>query len=263
MSSFVQKQRQWLLPAILILFILLVVTFPFVTQLTYSGRSESPEHVLTYTTGELAWDNATEVNADGAAELTLFSAEYDNVLSLNGDSVVAPGTSSSDIIRLKNDAGGPVTYTATVYSIRSSDSLPIDVSLSGKNFTDTETAVLPEGVSADTVIRSVTGTVASGTIQDFDINWQWIFTEGAVQDTADSELGNNAAAGNPEDITVGIYIVVEDDNKIVEPEIPETGDSSTMGIYIALIAISGFVMILLLFGKRREEDEEEGSTCKS
>ncbi len=262
MNSFVQKQRQWLLPATLILFILLVVTFPFVAQITYSGRSESPDHVLTYVPGELVWGSETGINADGAAELSLFSAKYDNVLSADGDKVIAPGTNGINIVRLKNSAGGAVTYTATVYRIRSTETLPVSVSLDGRNFTDTTRAVLPEGVPADSVIRSVTGSVGSGEIQDFDISWLWLFTEGEAQDIADTGLGDKAAAGYPDDVTVGIYIVIEDNNETIQPEIP-TGDNNMIGMYIVLMAVSGFFMFFLLFGRKREKDEEEEQCSES
>lgn len=260
MSLFLQKQRQWLLPAILILFILLVATLPYVAQLTYSGRSESPDHVLTYAPGELVWGSSTGINADGAAELSLFSAKYDNVYADNGENVVAPGTNGVNIIRLKNSAGGKIKYTATVYRITSSEALPVTVSLDGRGFTDTSHAVLPEGIDHSSIIRSVTGTVGSGEIQDFDISWLWRFTEGDTQDTADTGLGNTAAAGAPDNVTVGIYIVVDDDNDYSEPitpTVPKTGDNAMLGTYVALIAISGAVLLLLLLGKRREKDEEE------
>jgi len=254
MNSFIQKQRCWLLPTTLILFLLLVVTFPFVAQLTYSGRSESPDHVLTYTPGKLVWDSATGITPDGSAELSVFSARYDNVLSGDGSSVVAPGTDGMNIVRLKNDSEGEVSYTAVLYRIRSSEQLPAEASLSGENFTDTTSYSLPDGVPADSVVRAVSGSVGSGQIQDFDINWLWTFTEGEDSDKIDTLLGNNAADGSAEDITVGLYIVVEDNN---EPVTPETGDNSMIGMYIALIAISGFMMLLLLFGRKKEDEEEE------
>ena len=55
------KKSRWLLPAVLILFLLEVLLFPLAVGVTYSGRSESPDHVLAYTTGKLTWDSATHI----------------------------------------------------------------------------------------------------------------------------------------------------------------------------------------------------------
>ena len=83
--------KGWLLPAALILFLLEIILFPFATQLTYAGRNESPDHVLTYTNDKLTWDSSTGVNPDtGVAELRLFNSSYQNVKGENGEKVVAP-----------------------------------------------------------------------------------------------------------------------------------------------------------------------------
>ena len=39
-----KKSNKWLLPTVLILFILEVVTLPLIVLLTYAGRAETPEH---------------------------------------------------------------------------------------------------------------------------------------------------------------------------------------------------------------------------
>ena len=67
MRVFSKKINQWLLPAVLILFILEIVTLPYMVQLTYAGRSEEAGHVLTYTEGKLTWDSATGIDENGVA----------------------------------------------------------------------------------------------------------------------------------------------------------------------------------------------------
>lgn len=205
------QKRKWLLPAVLILFLLEVLLFPQAVGLTYSGRSESPDHILTYTTGRLTWDSATNIQKNGAAELTLFDAVYRNVESDNGDKVVAPGTEGFNVVRLKNNVSRSIRYVAVMYCIKDEDALPIEPTLTGQNLTNTRTYPLPKGVTDDQVVRAVTGVVRGGEIQDFDIEWSWEFYENDERDRMDTELGDRAAFATADEITAGIYIVVEDE----------------------------------------------------
>jgi len=270
---YLEQQRRWLLPAVLILFILEIVTLPFVIGLTYSGRSEEPNHVLTYTANssnaKLTWDSATGIRNDGSAELDLFDAIYPSVQANNGENVIAPGTDGFNIIRLKNSVGGTINYTAVLYRIRTSDKLPVYATLSGENFIDTANYPLPNGVEENQVVRAVTGTLGGNQIQDFDINWLWSYYDDEAQDIVDTYLGDEAAFCNEEKVTVGFYITVEDGNNYISeddndhiaedgndyivPTVPKTGDDSMLGLYFTLMGISGLMLILLLVSRRREE----------
>lgn len=249
-NKFLNKQRHWLLPAVLILFILEVIALPFALGFTWAGRSETPERVLTYTPGKLTWDSAAGIDENGAADLSLFETLYQNVNADNDDRVVAPGTEDDSIVRLKNSISGTVRYTAVLYSIRSTDLLPVEVSLSGDGFTDTDTYTLPNGVKDESVIRAVTGTVGGGMIQDFDIDWNWKFYDSEQQDIIDTWLGDKAADDDADDITVGLYIVVEDENTQIKPSPPQTGDAG-IGAYIVLMCVSGAVLLLLIIDRKR------------
>lgn len=250
MNTFLSKQRSWLLPTVLILFILEVITFPFVLDFTWAGRSETTDRTLTYTQGKLTWDSAANIDANGVAELSLFDSIYQNENAGSGDKVVAPGTDGVSIVRLKNSVSGAISYTAVLYRIRSTDELPVKVTLSGESFTDTDIYTLPEGVNDADVIRAVSGTVGGGLIQDFDIDWSWRLYDSEQQDIIDTLLGDKAADGDADDVTVGLYVVVEDDNNYIIPGAPQTGDLG-IGIYVGLMCISGVVLILLLLDKRR------------
>ena len=253
MHSILKNHMRWLFPVILILFILEIFTLPLVLELTYAGRSEAPNHVLTYTPGKLRWDDATGVDPDGSAILSLFDSQYgDTVRAGDGDQVIAPGTDGFNIVRLKNSAEKPVNYTAVLYKIQDNPELPVKAELSGNGFTDTETHSLPEKVSNAEVIRSVTGEVGSGEIQDFDINWLWKYDEDETQDIIDTLLGDKAAYAQANDVTVGLYIVVEDNNESITPGHPKTGDTG-IGMYVALIILSGAVLILLVATRRKEK----------
>ena len=211
--NIINKIKGWLLPTALILFLLEIILFPFVIQLAYAGRSENPEHVLTYTTNRLTWDSATGVDPDtGAAELSLFSSSYRNAVAENGEKIVAPGTQGTSIIRLKNAADKPITYIAVMYHIKEEDALPVEPVLAESDtFARTDTYPLPEDVAPEQVVQAVSGSLEAGRIQDFDISWLWNYYESDARDAVDTELGNRAAWQTADDVTVGLYIVVEED----------------------------------------------------
>lgn len=292
--------KGWLLPAVLILFLLQVILLPFVVRLTYAGRSESPDHVLTYTTGALTWNSATHVDAQtGAARLSLFQSSYQNVQAQNGDRLVAPGTQGQSIVRLKNDAAAPVRYTAVMYRISEQPELPVAPELEGEGFADTAAYPLPANVEQSQVVRAVTGTLEAGRIQDFDISWEWLYYEDARRDQLDTALGNKAAFAQADEVTAGLYIVVEEntppDNpaddapdgsengaggsengsagaagteeganganqpggpSYLYPQVPQTGDSTSLTLYVGLVIVCGVLLLLLTVEKKKE------TTCK-
>lgn len=290
MKTIWEKRNQWLQSMVLILFVLAIITLPFVMGITYSGRSEAPNHVLTYTEGQLTWDSATNVNANGVAELSLFDAVYPNVQSQDGRNVVAPGTEGFSIVRLKNSVEGDVKYTAVLYRIYNNEELPVKADLNTEGHTTAASYSLPQGVEESQVIRAVEGTVRGGEIKDFDISWLWAYSESSDQDAVDTLMG---IQGDANQVTVGLYVVVEDDNSYVtpsdptepskpsdptdptkpsdpakpsdptkptepakpnDPSLPQTGDTNPIGIYLILMGISAIVLILLLIVRRREKE---------
>lgn len=244
--QFIRKNSAWLMPAMLILFILQIIVFPFAMGITYAIRPDGVSHVITYTPGSLVWDDATGIQQNGTAELSLFDTVYNNVNSENGDSVVAPGTDLTSIIRLKNDAPKPVKYTAVVYEIKSVDYLPVNSGMNGNGFTDTNSYTLPKSAEGARVVRAVEGSIGAGEITDFDIDWLWRFYDSDEQDVVDTFLGNKAAFEEADDIVLGFYIVIQDDNEYVKPTIPGTGREATQGIYGTLMAISAVVLVVLV-----------------
>lgn len=250
MQTILQKYSRWLQPCLVALLALVLLTMPWMLGVTYSGRSESPDHILTYTEGKLTWDSATGIDETGAARLNLFDASYSSVVSADGVNVVAPGTEGFHIVRLKNDVSGSIRYQVVLYRIHTNDALPVQVSLSGENMTDVTQYPVPEGVSQADVIRAAEGTVAGGQIQDFDIQWLWAYYEDAQQDAVDTMLGDDTVEESDE-ITVGIYIVVEDGNSYITPDIPQTGDRTGIEWYLVLMGISLVAVLLLLCGRKR------------
>lgn len=238
--------KNWLPAALPALFVLEVLLFPLAIGTTYASRSESPDHLLTYTTSALTWDSGTGVQADGVALLDLFDGSYESVQTQNGDNLVAPGTQSANIVRLKNSAAVPITYTALLYRIREEDALPVAPQLEGEGFRDTKTYPLPAGVEDSQVVRAVTGTLAAGSVQDFDITWLWNYHESDTRDRTDTALGNQAAFSQADEVTAGLYIVVEDESSgaYILPQSPQTGEGAAPGMYLTLLGIAAAVFVL-------------------
>lgn len=253
-----KKLREWLFPAILILFILQVMLLPVMIGLTYAVPAERPEHILTYRTGSLVWDKAASVRPDGSAELSFFETLYQNVNAGNVEKVLAPGTEKDSVVRLKNNTNKEITYTAVLYSLSTSPDLDIGATLSGNGFSDTSRYMLPESIKEETVIRAVGGRLDSKKMQDFDINWFWNYEDGAnidERDLVDTYLGNKAASGKADDATLGFYIVVRDGGEIVPS--PSTGDNTLIGGYVVLMLISGGMCLFLALTRKRREKVED------
>ena len=251
MTAFFEKNRQRILPLLLTLAVLALLSLPLAVNPAWAAPGTSPDHVLTYNQNSLKWDSATGINADGTAELTLFDANYNNVESVDGRKVVAPGTTGNNVIRLVNNVSGRIRYTAVLYSIKTDPRIPVQPSLSGTGMYDTVSYQLPAGVTGAEVIRAVRGTVAGHGLQDFDINWLWNYEVTDAQDVTDTELGNAAAAAMKEQtegdsVTVGFYIVVEDNNNYY---VPKTGDDSHIAMYLAfmLIAAAGAAVSVVIY----------------
>ena len=176
----------------------------------------------------------------------------------DGAEVVAPGTEGGSLVRLKNEGGSTVTYTAVLYRLRTED-VPVQAALEGEGFADTAEYALPESAAREDVLRAVTGTVEAGRIQDFDIRWLWRFDDGPVQDQADTALGDSAAAGRAARVTLGFYLVVsEEPGQWVQPAEYKTGDGFPLGWYVGMMAVTGTALALLgLGGRRRRSDEDE------
>lgn len=252
MNLKLKNSINWLLPVFLILFILEVIAFPFAVGLTYAGRSEDPDHTLSYRTNQLTWSNVEGIDKNGVAELSIFDAEYPNVSADDGSAVVAPGTEGRNIIRLKNDADGKIEFTTVCYTIKGDSELPVEVGLADGDFTDTKKYLLPDGVDESQVIRAVAGSVGRGEKIDFDVSWVWNYEMCDEQDMIDVDFGDRSANGKPDDIKVGFYLVVEDNNEFYAPQ---TGNHTSFTLYITLMCISGGILLILTIFRKQERTQ--------
>ncbi len=247
------KKTAWILPTVLILLICEILTLPLVLFFTYADRSDSPDHLLVYTTGSLTWSSGENILPDGSAEFGLFSDKYDNVKSDNGDKVVAPGTDDYSIVRLRNDADATVSYVATLYMIKNDETIPVSAQLSCEGSEHSDKNVLPAGVPESAVVTSVKGQLATGGIADFDTSWLWKFYESDAQDQIDTYLGNLAAEGKTENVKIGLYIVVEDGTEEYPPA-PPTGDA--LGTWFIFAGFTAVVFVVLIRINKRAKKKD-------
>ena len=227
-----------------------------------AAEGDGPDHVLTYTTGNLTWDEQTEVRADGTAHMSLFSEAHQNVASSNGERVFAPGTEASNVTRLENRSDNPIRYIAVMYRAKDEPSLPIEPELSGSGCEETEDYPLPDGVQESQVVRAVTGTVEAGDVQDLGISWAWQYHESDSRDATDTMLGDRAAYFEADDAEVGLYFVVVDDSvaekgAYVYPSLPQTGEGA-VAVVAALLTMSGFLLVIVALAGGRRARKCEG-----
>ena len=241
------------LEVVLTLLLIQLILLPAALGVTYASSGTRPEHILTYTTGRLTWDSATETDGQGAARLELFRRSYDNVNAANGKNVIAPGTAGETVVRLKNNTGRTVSYTAVLYEKKTNAALPVTSALTGEAFADTTSYVLPDGVDEGQVVRAVSGTVGGNQRQDFSILWSWLFEVSAQQDAADTALGN--AATDVEEL--GFYLPVTDQGgsggTVIEPEKPDykTGDEFSPVWYVLAPGAAALIVIITGINTKR------------
>lgn len=253
--SAVYRNRNWILPLNILLLLGVLVTFPFAIGGSWAWGSNEVDHTLIYTENKLEWGNDTSIREDGSAELSLFK-----------DGLIAPGMLGGNTVRLINRIYEKITYTAVVYEIKSNEELPVYTLFTVEGARPTESYTLPEGVPEDAVISAVTGTVFGRQTLDMDIEWHWDFESGVEQDILDTALGNKEEL---DDVTVGIYITVVDDNfysdfdpdrprlsgHVIEPTNPDTGAENLL-LWIAAAVLSFMLLILLAVSDRIERQKQ-------
>ena len=198
------KKEKYLGRVMLIVFILLIKIFDCF------GESQRREHVITYTRNHLEWDKNTKIDSIGMAELSLFNKEYENV-NAEGKAI-APGTDNSNIIKIKNKEEGEVDFTLVLYNFKLVDNLPVNIQMSGSDFVETNSYVLPGDIKRSNVIKAIKGKVKGNEEKTFNIDWNWIFEESEYRNKLDTELGNKED-GNRYDMLIGLYVIAEDVNK--------------------------------------------------
>lgn len=197
-------------------------------------------------------------------QVDIFRVSYVNgeqqvtVNSSNGDKVIAPGTDNSYVFKMKNTGDGAVDYKMTVdaYCEPAGIEIPVDARLSRY---DGEWIVGSKTEFADCQVLDKaedSATLGSGKYTYYTLDWQWPFEQDA--DDWDTMLGNMAV---DQDITFSIrittvaeYAPVPDSDAGIR--IPQTGDTDITVLWLAL-GFSVLLMFVLLFARRREDEDEE------
>lgn len=200
-------------------------------------------------------------------EIQIFHAEYDNdgnitVKSDFGDKVIAPGTENSYDLYVKNVGTVPISYILEAESHITVDvngkqtEIPIQASF----YTPRGSYLLggEEGLENLDKLDGVTdrGGLSSKHQAKYTLTWSWPYDG---DDEFDTLLGNLAAEGEELIIKVAFNVTASYDPS-AEGGVPATGDTTSIGLWIALFVISTFSLMILLFLRKKENDEEKTQT---
>lgn len=202
-------------------------------------------------------------------EIQIFHAEYDNngeltVKSDFGDRVVAPGTENSYDIYVRNVGKDPISYILeaqsriTVEVNGEQTEIPIEASF----YTPRDSYLLGGDDSLENLgkLDGVTdnGGLSPRNQSKYTLTWSWPFDG---DDEFDTLLGNLAAEGEELTVSVAFNVTASYDPNAAGG-MPITGDTSSVGLWVAVFVISTFTLIILLFLSKRENDEEKSQTPK-
>jgi hypothetical protein len=228
--------------------------------LPLTAHAATPSATLTFSDGKLTWTDSTgQVIKD--YKMDVFQQEYETssgkviAKSKNGDNLVAPGLSGSDLVQFKNDSTHAVEFTTIVYktvkdvevTVNGSDADSstvdaealqklledkVDVQTSVKLGSGTENQLdassvadlLPSGVTVADVVSVTGGSIDALATQDISVSWKWDYEVNADGNITDTILGSTgvdtSVSINPMDVQLGVIVLVED--TYIEPESPVT-----------------------------------------
>ena len=197
-------------------------------------------------------------------EIQVFYAEYDNDGKINvksefGNKIVAPGTENSYDLYVRNVGKVPIRYILEAESNITVDvngkqtEIPIEASF----YTQRNSYLLGGEDSLENLgnldgVKDASGLSPQHQAK-YTLCWSWPFDG---DDQFDTLLGNLAAEGEELTVKVAFNVTAAYDSNASGGS-PITGASSNIGLWVALFVISTFNLIILLFLRKRENDEEE------
>ena len=196
---------------------------------------------------------------EGQTQVEIFRVSYENgegkitVQSGKGDKVIAPGTSNDYAFTLKNTGKESLDYTLEMEAYFSNEEFAIPVVVRLLDYQGTY--LLGDGDNYTDVLDlnqvNESGSLSAGYIAPYTLQWQWPF-EG--DDAYDTLLGNMAV---DEDLTLTIVIrtVAEYGGEGGMP--PYTGDSGMMVWAIVMVASFAGLLLILLLGKDKREENPD------
>ena len=208
-------------------------------------------------------------------QVDIFKSTYFNkkgqmtVESVNGDMVIAPGTSNSFVFKLANTGNVPLDFELDIDAYITPDGYELPVKARLHRYDNKW--IVGDGDSwvftPDLDKAYDNGTMGAGKYYYYTLDWEWPY-EGT--NAYDTYLGDKAV---DEDISLTIVIKTMaaeslDPNADMGITIPNTGDSSSLVIWgtvaaLSLVIIIGILIFMLLLKRREdEEDEEENSAVE-
>ena len=221
MENRINKKTSALGLAVVVLFIVAVLTFPYAFNLSWALPGASSDRTLTYAPGTLTWDSKAEIDSQGVAKLHIFKDSYDgsSAVSTDGANIVAPNTQGSENLRVVNTAGYDVQYCATLYRIDQSKA-NIEAEVAGG--AQTTDYLLPDGVTQDQVEYAIGGTITANATQIMAVDWVWPYYTSEANDVTDTAAGDDTEIN---EVTYGLYVVVYDTEIDPEPT-PDNGNNA-------------------------------------
>ena len=202
-------------------------------------------------------------------EIQVFYVEYGKdgeitVKSDFGDKVVAPGTENSYNLYVRNVGKVPISYILEAESRITVDvngqqtEIPIEAS-----FYTPRSSYLLGGEESLENLGKLDGVKDSSGLSPehqakYTLCWSWPFDG---DDEFDTLLGNLAAEGEELTVKVAFNVTAAYDPNVWGGS-PITGDSSNIGLWVAFFVISAFTLIILLFLRKKENDEDNSQTRK-
>ena len=181
---------------ILVLILLLAVVLLATTYAKYISTSTGSDSVRvakwSFTVGE------TDITAKETFTFDLFktiketdgTTDETDVVSSNGDKVIAPGTRGSFDIELTNNSEVTAVY-GIKYTVTNTSNIPVKFSVDGTTWTDSLAEIVAsEADNEETGVKS-TKLTANGGSKTITVQWKWEF-EGT--DSKDVELGKTGTA---------------------------------------------------------------------
>lgn len=172
--------------------------------ITFASDAHSSEHILTYNTNSLTWnEGAIGIGDDGSYSIDLFDTLP---LGEDGMKIIAPGANDGGSFRLLNSTSRPLEYTAAVYFITDSG---VPITADFPNFDPSNTVedyALPIELEGAEVLRVVSGQLGGYESCEFIVEWEWVLSAGDEQDVLDTEIGNLEFS----ELSLGVMVTVTD-----------------------------------------------------
>ena len=230
---------------IVVLFVAVLITFPYTFNLTWALPSTDSDRTLTYSTGKLTWDTDAQIDENGVIKLGMFKSEYEDVKSNDGENIVAPGTENSTSIRLLNPSANEISYTAYLYRIDKTG-VPIDASLTCG--VEAKDYAVPSNIDANSLVSVRSGSVGKSSVSVIDVDWVWGYSKNTDGDVSDTALGIKSTT---DEVEYGLYVVVTDNGSVIAPN---TGDNSDMMLWCTILVVSVCVVSsFAVIGRRKKK----------